>query len=52
MIKKANSDVTILPFEVTASFWWGIISDYQLKFGPINQINFRNLEVEVNMGEC
>ena len=33
--KKAKSDISILPFEVSASFDWAIISDYQLKFGPI-----------------
>ena len=29
-----------------------VIADYQLKFGPINQINFRDLEAHFEMGEC
>jgi hypothetical protein len=34
--KKAKSDITVIPFEVEASFQWAVIADYQLKFGPIN----------------
>jgi hypothetical protein len=41
--KKAKSDITVIPFEVKASFHWAVIADYQLKFGPINQIVMRDL---------
>lgn len=50
--KKAKSDITVIPLEISANFHMAIIASYQLKFGPINQLNFRDLEATVNMGEC
>lgn len=50
--KKEKSDITILPFEVEAEFWLAIIDSYKLKFGTTQQLNFRDLEVNVVMADC
>ena len=50
--KKEKSDITILPFEVDAEFWLAIIDSYKLKFGTTQQLNFRDLKVNVEMADC